>query len=101
MGRSIIPPPSGMNRCGRLKREPRDAGIGRRYSLPSRLAGLLARDEALSMEPDLTRWNQRLAHALVEISPDAFVAIAEDTRVLFRNQGAHGLFGYTSEEATG
>jgi PAS domain S-box-containing protein len=53
------------------------------------------------MEPDLTRWNQRLAHALVEVSPDAFVAIAEDTRVLFWNQGAHGLFGYTSEEATG
>ena len=46
-------------------------------------------------------WNQRLAHVLVEASPDALVAIAPDTRVLFWNRGAEGIFGYTREEATG
>ena len=53
------------------------------------------------MEQGLTDWNQRLAHVLVEASPNALVAVAHDTRVLFWNQGAHDIFGYTREEATG
>ncbi len=53
------------------------------------------------MARELTDWNQRLAHVLVEASPDALVAIAPDTRVLFWNREAEGIFGYTREEATG
>src|SRR6266542_6810003 len=48
-----------------------------------------------------TDWNSRLAHVLIEASPDALVAITEDTRILFWNQGAENIFGYSRHEAVG
>src|SRR6266851_2338118 len=59
------------------------------------------RDKALRMEPGPTDWNERLARVLVESSPDALVATAQDTRVLFWNEGARTIFGYSREEAMG
>jgi len=53
------------------------------------------------MEPGPTDWNERLARVLVESSPDALVATAQDTRVLFWNEGARTIFGYSREEAMG
>jgi PAS domain S-box-containing protein len=46
-------------------------------------------------------WHQRLAHVLVEASPDALVAVGGDARVLFWNHGAETIFGYSREEAVG
>jgi PAS domain S-box-containing protein len=48
-----------------------------------------------------TDWNRRLAHVLIEASPDALVAITEDARILFWNQGAEKIFGYSRHEAVG
>jgi PAS domain S-box-containing protein len=46
-------------------------------------------------------WHHRLAHVLVEASPDALVAVSGDAQVLFWNQGAEIIFGYSREEAVG
>ena len=46
-------------------------------------------------------WHQRLAHALVDVSTDALVAVSDDAQVLFWHQGAETIFGYSREEAVG
>ncbi len=46
-------------------------------------------------------WHQRLAHVLVDASPDALVAVSENAQVLFWNHGAETIFGYSREEAVG
>lgn len=46
-------------------------------------------------------WHQRLAHVLVDASPDALVAVSDVSQVLFWNHGAETIFGYSREEAVG
>lgn len=53
---------------------------------------------------DLPPWDPldpRLASVLADGSPDALIAISPDGVVLFWNQGAQSIFGYTCEEAVG
>ena len=47
-------------------------------------------------------WNTGLAGILAEASPDALIALdPNDFNVLFWNQGAETIFGYSSDEAVG
>jgi PAS domain S-box-containing protein len=43
----------------------------------------------------------RFAEILVEASPDALLAMSPQGKILFWNQGAEAIFGYTREEAIG
>src|SRR5437870_2624428 len=45
--------------------------------------------------------NSSFTAALVEDSPDALIALSADGKVLFWNQGASSIFGFTREEALG
>jgi PAS domain S-box-containing protein len=51
--------------------------------------------------PQPADWHQRLAHVLVDTSPDGLVAVSDDAQVLFWNHGAETIFGYSHEEAVG
>jgi len=45
--------------------------------------------------------DERFARLLVEASPDGLCVVTEDSRILFWNQGAEAIFGYTRDEAVG
>ena len=45
--------------------------------------------------------DERFARLLVDASPDGLCVVTEDARILFWNQGAEAIFGYTRDEAIG
>ena len=45
--------------------------------------------------------DERFTRLLVEASPDGLCVVTEDSRILFWNQGAEAIFGYTRDEAIG
>src|SRR5438477_11116926 len=45
--------------------------------------------------------DERFTRLLVEASPDGLCVVTEDSRILFWNQGAEAIFGYTRDEAVG
>ncbi len=49
----------------------------------------------------MTATNREFAALLVDETPDAMIAIAEDGRVLSWNRAAQTIFGYSADEAIG
>ena len=53
---------------------------------------------APAQEPDR---NVRLGSLLAEASPDALIAITPDATIVYSNQAAESIFGYSRSEAVG